>query len=189
MLKRMLIFFSFCFLYSCVDTDEVSANANARYFTRDFAQEIIQNPSLRYEISAKNIIFAPATARAEGLRIYGGVTPFETMFSDTINSLSANFIEYMNYNIILLTERIDEIAHVRDFVVLEKQHPETHLSVGAVEVNGEYFDWELIVVVNRHWHLPRRPYTDDINYAFKIDVSTKRIVPYPFETIRLFSEV
>jgi hypothetical protein len=181
----MLIFFSFCFLYSCVDADDV--NAGVRYFTRDFAQEIIQNPSLRYEISAHNIIFVPATARAEGLRIYGGVTPFETMFSD--NSLGANFIEYTNYNIILLTERIDGIHYVRDFVILEKQHPETHLSAGAVEVNGEYFDWELIVVVNRHWHLPRRPYTDDISYAFKIDVSTKRIVPYPFETIRLFSEV
>ena len=184
-MKRMFIFFSFCFLYACVDTDDNNVNANSHYFTRDFAEEIIHNPSLRDEVSVKNIIFD--RTRAEGLKIYGGVAPFETMFSDTINSLDALFIEYMNYNIILLVERIDEIDYVRDFIILEKQYPETHLAYGPVEINHEYFDWEIIVVVNRHWL--NLPYTGDISYAFKINVSTKRIEPYPFETIRLFSEV
>lgn len=179
-MKRAFIFFGAFFFCACT-----SVNASSNYFTRDFLAKAIGNPSLRYEVAARDIIFD--TTRAEGLRIYGGVIITETMSSDTVNMLAMNSIEYMNYNVILLVERIDGISYVRDFVIIEKLHPETHLASGPVEINGEYFDWETLVVVNRDW--TRRPYTDDISQAFRVNVSTRRIEPYLFRTIRLFSEV
>jgi hypothetical protein len=180
-MKRRVAFFSFCFLVFCSLVACVD-DVRERYFTQEFLREAINDPNLREVVSASGIIFD--TAKAEGLRVYGGVAPFETLFSE--DRLLTHFIAYMNYNVILLTESVDGFNFVRDFIILEKQHPETHLADGAVEINGEYFNWEIIVVINRHWE---GAYTEDIDKAFIIDVPTRRIEPFQFERIRLFGGV
>jgi hypothetical protein len=78
------------------------------------------------------------------------------------------------------------MEYVCDYLILEKQNPETRLRNGAVRINGEYTDWDIDVVVNHRW---QGRYTDDISQAFKVNPQTKKIETFPYETIRLYSEI
>ncbi|MDR1211703.1 MAG: hypothetical protein LBK40_05680 [Spirochaetaceae bacterium] len=100
-------------------------------------------------------------------------------------TIREHYVEYRDYNIMLISEIINEIEYVRDFLIIKKRTPETTLADGAVQVNNGDFDWELTVVVNRRW----RGSTDDISQAFKINFETKKIEPFSFITLRLYSEV
>ena len=192
----LYIFFLFTFFCGCVRDSTIAPNQNAenlsssavfdsppinvnvtvpaiRYFNRTVLEEIVNDPSLSYE----DIIFSEE--QLSGLKRYAG-----EIFPSS-SGLICNYIEYENYNILLLTERLNAIQYLRDLLVLEKENQETFLANGAVEINSEYFDWEVIVVVNS-WH--DRRFTDDISQAFKVNLETKKIEPFFYDTIRLYNE-
>ena len=158
------------------------------YFTEEFIEKALKNPAL----SGENIIFD--SVKAQGLRMYhGGLLLYDSdnrffYYSDT----HLRYFDYGNYNIMLVTQKIDDIEYVRDYLILEKLHPETHLfyGEGTVTINGKYPGlWGVTVVVNHH--LPRDffAYTEDISQAFYVNIKTRKIEPVFFDTIRLVTEL
>jgi len=148
-------------------------NSSNDFFTAEFLGKAIKDAKSFYN----NIIFD--NSKTQGLDIYYTGRLFYG------SNILERHMEYENYNIILVTEDIGDIEYVRDYLILEKQNPETYLANGPVEINGEYFDWEVIVVVNHKWHAL---FTDDINQAYKVDLQTNRIEPFTYDTIRLYAE-
>ena len=162
------VFILFLFLFS------FSFNANADYFTKEFLDEAIKTPNRKNE---KEIIYD--RTKLDGLRQYYGGLIINT-------NISQYYFEYKNYNILLITEKIDGIDYVCDYLILEKQYPETHLANGPVEINGDYFDWNITVVIKCSWR--GNPFTDDISQAFRVNLHTKKIEPFIYKTIRLYDE-
>jgi hypothetical protein len=151
----------------------LSTNESSSYFTKEFLERAIKDPKLSYG----NIIFD--SLKTQGLLIYyGGRLSYGS-------NILERHIGYGNYNIILVTEEIGSVEYVRDYLILEKQNPETYLGNGPVEINGAYFDWEIIVVVNHRWHAL---FTDDISQAFKVNLQTKKIEQVTYNSIRLYAE-
>jgi hypothetical protein len=102
----------------------------------------------------------------------------------TPTTIYQRYIDYGNYNILVITEVIDSVEYVWDFLLLKKQNSETYLANGAVKIDG-YFDWEITVEVVCHW---QDLYTDNIMRAFKVNPRTKKIEPVKYADIRLFNE-
>jgi hypothetical protein len=166
----------------------LSTDMPVTYFTEEFLEKAIKKGDTF--LSEETIIFDRSKVLVllkdglwslwmDGLWIYYVGRLFYG--SDTLK----RYIEYGNYNILLVTQEIGDVEYVRDYLILEKQNPETHLSNGAVEINGEYGDWEVDIVVNHHW---QGRFTDDISQAFKVNPQTKKIEPFIYDTIRLYSE-
>ena len=157
------------------DTIPILLSANfSGYFTKEFLKEAITKQNLSYG----DIIFDQT--KISDLRIYyGGRLSYG---SDTL----LRYIEYGNFNIILVTKEIDSIEYMSDFLLLEKLTKETYLCNGAVQINDSYFDWKITIVVNNKW---QGLFTDDISQAFKINEKTKKIEEINYDTIRLYSEL
>jgi len=163
----------------------LSNNKPVYYFSEEFVERAIKNPNL---LSEEIVIFddslekwknGPQGKWMGNLRLYyGGLLSYGS-------DIARLYIEYRNYNILLVTQKSDGVEYVCDYLILEKQNPETHLSNGAVQINGEYWDEKVDVVVNHNW----RRFTDDISQAFKVNPKTKKIEPFIFNTIRLYSEI
>jgi hypothetical protein len=148
------------------------ADTGNKFFDSEILDNMIKNPNF---ING-GIIFDKM--RLGQLKEYGGLALLNT-------NMSQHYIDYMNYNIILLIEDTDNIKYVRDYLVLKKDNPETHLANGPVEINGTFFDWEITVVVDHKW---RSLFTEDISMAFKVNQQTKRIEHFVYDTIKLYSE-
>ena len=165
MIKEYFLLLLFLFIFSIC--------ANADYLTQDFLDEAIKDPSQ----SRKDLIFD--ITKLNNLRKY-----YSGPFINT--NISQHYFEYGNYNVLLVTEKIKELNFVCDYLILEKLHPETHFANGPVEINDNYFNWEITVVVKQKW---RGEFTDDIIQAFIVNLKTKKIEKFLYETIRLYSEV
>ena len=165
----------------------VSAAVNApvtRYFNRTVLEEIMKDSGFYYE----DIVYNPNYL--SGLISRGG----GPLFIDADGEFNYNsgllysLIEYENYNILLLTERVDAVNDIRylcDILILEKENPETAIVTGPVEINDAYFDWEILVVINSY---NGSRFTDDISRAYKANFQTKKIEQFFYETIRLWYE-
>jgi len=175
-----------------IDTqyDSLSVISNeipVTYFTEKFLEKVInEDTSLYYE----TIIFDRSKVLGlwkdglwglwmDNLRIYYVGRLFYG--SDTLK----RYIEYGDYNILLVTHEINDVEYVCDYLILKKQNPETHLSNGAVVVNGEYGDWDVDIVVDHNW---QGRFTDDISQAFKVNSQTRKIETFIYDTIRLYNE-
>jgi len=154
--------------------DIINEQPNA-YLTADLLERVLKEPNF----SINDLLFDETKS---GLRIYHGGRLFYD--SDTL----LRYIDYMNYNIILVTQEIENIEYVHDYMILEKKNPETYLfkTVDNATINGEFPDFDLTVVINSRW---RGLYTEDISHAFKINTETGKIEPVFFDTIRLASEL
>jgi len=170
-----------------IEVPPVSAAANVpviRYFNRTVLEEIMKDPGFYHEDIAYNQNYL------SGLRSRGGGSLFigdDGEFNYNSGILYSH-IEYENYNILLLTERVNDvndIRYLRDILILEKETPETVIVTGPVEINDAYFDWEIFVVVNSY---NGRQFTDDISQAYKVNLQTKKIERFSYETIRLWYE-
>ena len=154
----------------------LTSDKPASYFTEEFLERAITEPNL----SDGDIIFDET--KSDGLRIYYGGRLFYG--SDSL----LRYMEYGNRNIILVTQEVEGIEYVRDYLILEKQNLETYLSnaSGTVEIDGEFTNRDVTVVVNRHW---QGGFTDDISQAFRINAQTRKIEPVIYDRIRLHSEL
>ncbi|MCL2289228.1 MAG: hypothetical protein FWC34_00755 [Bacteroidetes bacterium] len=159
------------------------AEGNIRYFNQAYLDKVIANKIERNK--TEGLIFDRAREESLGLLNIRGGSVFSNNNREIV--LFRYHISYNNYNIILLTEPINNLEHVRDYLLIEKENSISNLASGPVEINGEYFDWSVTVVVNSSRRGLR--YTDDISAAFFIDLENKRIKPLEFNTIRLWSEV
>jgi hypothetical protein len=181
-----------------------SDNPIINFATREFLEMTIMEPDkingiiIYDELKSDELTIyfgAPDETKPDALRKYGGgrlLYDSDGNFwfsSDTLFQL----LEFKNYNIILVTQEINNIVYVRDFLFLEKYHSETHFvnSAGAAMINGGIFGTihqhqNLIIVVNRHW---RGRYTEDISHVFFINMQSRKIEQIEFETIRLTSEL
>ena len=146
------------------------------YFTVEFLAKAITDQNFSYG----DIIFDKT--KSDGLRIYYG----GRLFYDSDSIL--RYIEYGNYNVIVVTQEIMGIEYVQDYLILEKQNPETYLfnSSGTVQIDGDFSHFDITVVVNKHW---RGRFTEDISHAFIVNLQTKKIEPVVFNTIKLYSEL
>jgi len=172
----------------------LSTDMPVNYFTEKFLEKAIKEGAYTY-LSDDTIIFDRSKVLGlwkdglwgfwmDGLYFYYGGRLFPR--SDTLK----RYIEYGNYNIILVTREIDDVEYVSDYLILKKQNPETHLTNGPVKIiiNGEETyggSWEVDLVVNHHW---RGKFTDDISQVFNVDSQTRKIEPFIYDTIRLYSE-
>jgi hypothetical protein len=147
---------------------------NYIYFNGNYLDKIIDSANIQHE----NLLFD--NSLREEWSIY-----YSKPYINT--NIYQYYIEYKDSNIILLTEMVQGTKNVRDYKIIKKVHPETYLAEGPVEVNGKYFDWDITVVVNKKWKGSQ--FTDDILQAFKINLETKKIDVFYYETIRLFSEI
>jgi len=152
------------------------------YFTQEYLDKSISGSNIAIDLSNNIIIFD--VTKADGFKIYT-----RKAFLDAYNrqgtKISGYYLEYKNYNIIIVTEEINGTEYVRDYLILEKEHPESVLQDGDVEINGEYFDHDIIVVIDSNWRMGGIPFTDDVNQAFKINWQTKKIEPVIYNTIRV----
>jgi hypothetical protein len=163
---------------------ELSNYTSDSYFTEEFLENALKDHAL----SGENIIFD--RLKAQGLKMYHG----GPLFYDSYNrffyytNTHLRYFEYENYNIMLVTQKNDDIEYVRDYLILKKLNPETHLfySEGTVTINGESPGFAVTVVVNHHW---RGIYTEDISQAFYVNTQTGKIEQVFFDTIRLASEI
>jgi hypothetical protein len=169
-MKKEIFIFRLLFLLSCCLP--CFSEGNIYFFTQDILENIITNP----ESVNGTIIFDEM--KAGNLKKYGSIVLFNT-------SMIQHYIDYQNYNIILLTENINSILYIRDYLILKKDNAETHFANGPVEINGSLFDWEVTVVVNHKW---RSRFTEDISNAFKVNRHTMKIERFAYNTIRLYSE-
>jgi len=176
------------FLFGSLDPTE---NISTCYFTEEFLEKAIKDTAL----SCENIIFERSAApfdssKAPGLWMYhGGKLLYDSdnrFFYDSDTHL--RYLDYGNYNIMLVTQEIDGIEYVRDYMILEKLHPETHMfySDGTVSIDGKFPGFPVTVVVNHHW---QGRFTEDISQAFYVNMQTRKIEQVYFDTIRLFSEI
>jgi hypothetical protein len=160
-----------CFLCFCDDTGK-------QFFTKSYIEKSINNQSLLKEAIVSNTLLFDRI-ELEGLNIYHG-----KMFPNT--SIHEYYIDFITHNILLITEKVDDIAYVRDCLIIKKQNPEARLANGPVEINESYFDWDATVLVNHKW---RAKFTDDISQAFTVDIQARKIMPLVYDTIRLYSEI
>ncbi|MDR1177483.1 MAG: hypothetical protein LBK64_01510, partial [Spirochaetaceae bacterium] len=107
---------------------------NIVYFDSLFIEAEINNQNHQSE----NIIFD--RDKLQNCFIYGTANFLH-------RTIRRHYIEYQDYNIMLISEIINEIEYIRDFLIIKKLTPETTLADGAVQVNDGDFDWELTVVV------------------------------------------
>ncbi len=162
-----------------------SAPKSITYVTTDFWEKVITGQDL----NDSTIIFD--RTKIDGMRVHGaGRILYDSDYnfwydSDTL----LRYIDYANYNIILVTQEIDTVEYVRDYLVIEKRTLETSLThcQGTVRIDGVYPKFDVTVVVNHSWRGKR--FTDDISQAFKVNMETRKIEPIIFETIRLYSEI
>jgi len=170
---------------------ELPTNTPICYFTEEFLEKAIKYPAL----SCENIIFERSAtpfdkSKAPSLWMYySGKLLYDSDNRFFYNSDTyLHYLDYGNYNIILVTQEIEGIEYVRDYMILEKLHPETYMfySDGTVLINGKYSGFPVTVVVNHHW---RGIYTEDISQAFYVNIQTRKIEPVFFDTIRLVSEI
>lgn len=172
MKKILILLISLFPLFCC-------AEGNNQYFNQKYIDKIIENKVKKNE----NIIFNESKEKSLGLDIYDSKV---LNINSSENRLYQYYINYKNYNIILLTENIDKIEYVRDYVIIKKQNSETYLANGPVEINEEYFDWDITVVVNSKL---KTEFTTDISEAFIVDLERKKIESFKFNIIKLYSEV
>jgi hypothetical protein len=144
--------------------------------TQFFDQRLLENIINNSELITDTIVFDQT--RLGDLKEYGGVVLLNT-------DMLQRYIHYMDYNILLLTETINSVTYVRDYKILKKNSPEAHLANGPVEINGDFFDWEVTVEINHEW---RNHFTEDINRAFKVNRQMKKFENVIYNTIRLYSE-
>jgi len=172
-------------------TTELSTNSPICNFTEEFLKKAINDPAL----SCENIIFESSAAPfdrsiAPGLWMYyGGKLLYDADNCFFYNSDTyLQYLDYENYNIILVTQEIDGIQYVRDYMILEKLNPQTHLffSDGTVIIDGKSPGFPVTVVVNKHW---QGRFTEDISQAFYVNMQTRKIEPVFFDTIRMVSEI
>jgi len=158
------------------------------YFTTEFLERVIVETNLSYIGIIGDVIFD--RTKIDGLRVYQGgriLYDADGIFwfdSDTL----LRYLEYENYNIILVTQEIDSIEYVCDYLIIEKKTTETYLfkAMGTVKIDGEFPSFDVTVVINNNWI---GLYTNDISQAFKINPQTRKIEPIFFKTIRLTSEL
>jgi hypothetical protein len=176
----------------------LSTDKPVNYFTEKFVEKAIKENAYTYS-SNETIIFDGSKVLnlwkdggwglwMDGLFFYHGGRLFYG--SDTLK----RYIEYGDYNIILVTQEIDGVEYVRDYLFLKKQNPETHLTNGPIKViiNGEgsypaHGGWEIDLVVNHRWR--GKEFTDDISQAFKVNPQTRKIEPFIYDTIYLYPEI
>lgn len=149
-------------------------NSIENYFNSEYLNNILKNLSHN---NTENIIFN--RSELGDLYVYNA----KQMAVPDVN-LYQYYLMYDNYTILLLTEKIDSSEYVKDYLMIKKQNPDTHLTSGAVEINNTCFDWEITVVVNSKWVGT----TSDISEAFKIDILRKKIYKIEYDSIKIFSE-
>ena len=139
----------------------LSTDLTYTHFTREFVEKAITEPIL---VDGNTILFSESNS--SGMRIIsGGVVLYDSDYNFFYNSDTLyRHIGYENYIILLVTQKIDGIEYVRDFLMIEKQTPETYFfrTVNGIEINGELTGLELSVVIYRPW---LGIYTEDISQA------------------------
>lgn len=133
------------------------------------------------DVNAKVFIWKEAE-KITGIRIFGG----KLLKGNGDYRFIERKLEYKGNLILLLLEKIEEKEVIVDYVCLKKTTDTSYLTSGPVEIDGVYYDWNIVVFVNQSW---RAEYTEDILYAFKSNLETKKIEPVEYKSIRLYSEV
>ena len=157
------------------------------YFTVEFVRNALEGVN----IPIYNMIFD--RTKSDGLRIYavGAILHNADGEFDFYSDTFFNYIEYENYNIILVTQRIDGIHFVRDYLIIEKQNPETYLisSADTVQIDGFFPRFNVTIVVNNHRRNLLYGEDLDVSQAFTINMKTRKIEEIFFDTISLASEI
>jgi hypothetical protein len=166
--KTILYFFTSIFWFFCL----VSLSSQA--FDRNFIEKAINGEKHLDDA----VIYDPL----QELKTYNSLLYFNSDFTST--TIRQRYIDYGNYNVLVVTEIIDSVEYVRDFLLLKKQNSETYLANGPVEING-HFDWEITVEISHQWE---GAYTDNIVRAFKVNPQTKKIELVKYASIRLYNE-
>jgi hypothetical protein len=153
------------------DTNEVIINIS-------FFDDILIN---RIDLYSKRYVWKKPEINS-GIRVYGD----KLLKGNGDYRFSECNIEYKEYLVLLLLEKIDGKEIIVDYVSLKKITDTSYFTSGPVEIDGEYYDWDIVVFVNQSW---RAQFTENISYAFKSNLETKKIEPVEYKSIRLYSEV
>jgi hypothetical protein len=149
-----------------------------QYFNKSYIESIINNGIDDY---CNNILFNDVCK--EQLIVYGARVIFDD--NNRRTDYYEYYIDYNDYCIILLTLKINNIEIVKDYVIIRKINEETNLENGPVEIDNDYFDWNVTVVVNVG---KRIKYTDNISAAYKVNISTGKIEKLNYNSIRIYNE-
>lgn len=184
--KIILTLLALCVFIACTPSEkkevstDVSRVSEKKEVTVDisFFDTIISED---VDVNAKAFIWKEPEKIA-GVRIYG-----DKLLKDNGDyRFSECNLEYKGNLILLLLEKIEGKEAIVDYVCLKKTTDTSYFTSGPVEINGEYYDWDIVVFVNQSW---RAEYTEDILCAFKSNLEKKKIEPVIYKNIRLYSEV
>lgn len=102
------------------------------------------------------------------------------------NNFAEYSLIYQNYLFLFLTSFDKESPDViLDYIAIEKTSDDSYLMNGPVQIDNDYFDWDVIVLINSSWS---GEYTDDISRAFKSDLETMKIDEVEYNSIRIYNE-
>ena len=151
--------------------------SNSVYLTPEYLEDFINDPTS----DIGNIIFDKM--KLDDVKINSS----RTFLGSNMRSLNISqyYIEYKNNNIILLTEKIEEIEYALDLLAIEKKNDNSYLTSGQnFIIDEKYFDSDITILINNRWHRYAEFLTKEMCMAYKVNLETKRIEPFSFDTLR-----
>ena len=155
------------------------------YFNQDYLDRVIAGEIGENETAG--LIFDETKERSlRVIHIYRSLVLRSARSGE--NLLSLLYMRYGNFNVMLILKKIDGVEYVLDYVLIEKQNPDSHLAgIDFIEINGVEFDTGVTLVANSS--LIPTGYTDDISAVFFVNMETLSIEHLEVsEPIRLWSE-
>jgi len=105
-------------------------------------------------------------------------------------TLNSNYSEilftYNNHMFLFLCETTERGDVILDAIIIEMLNEHYTLSSGPVEINNDYFDWDIHVLITGPWE---NGINENIQETYKSNLETLRIEKKVFESVRLHSEV
>jgi hypothetical protein len=141
---------------------------NEKFIETYIAGKVVKDKVIIFDKEFKEKLYYKLSNNKEykgGTYIYGGL-----LISGT--DYFVNYIDFDEYNIMIVLIKKNDIEIIIDYLILKKQTKDMHFENGAVEINGEYFDWQITIVLRNRW---RGKYFDDISEAYIINAKSGKI--------------
>jgi hypothetical protein len=154
---------------------------NEKFIENCLAGKIIKDEIIIFDKEFKEKLYYKLSNDKEykgGAYIYGELHIPETDYF-------VKYIDFDEYNIMIVSINRNGVEIIIDYLMVKKQIKNMHFENGAVEIDGEYFDWYITIVLRNRW---KGKYSDDISEAYKVNTESGKIEKFEYNTIKIYAE-